>query len=138
MARVHNHRVGARLRQEEGLSRERVGKNGFIAESHRTTLGTCPYPLRLFACRQWWGTERPERCSALPVTPDLEATNWPARRVGVFYNERQIIEAGIKESKGHPHAGTRPAVISRRGEDRPVSGIGPPGLDDCWPSPAGP
>jgi hypothetical protein len=34
------------------------------------------------------------------VTPDLEARDWPARRVGVFYNERQIIEAGIKEGKG--------------------------------------
>src|SRR3972149_6169773 len=25
---------------------------------------------------------------------------WPVRRVGTFYNERQVIEAGIKESKG--------------------------------------
>ena len=25
---------------------------------------------------------------------------WPVRRVGVFYNGRQVIEAGIKESKG--------------------------------------
>jgi hypothetical protein len=32
--------------------------------------------------------------------PDLDRSDWPARRVGVFYNARQIIEAGIKEGKG--------------------------------------
>jgi hypothetical protein len=99
-ARVQNHRVAASLRQEEGLCWEKVSKNGFIAESKRTTLGHCPYPMRLFACRQWWGETKPERWSALVVTPDLEASDWPTRRVGVFYNARQIIEAGIKEGKG--------------------------------------
>ena len=99
-ARVQNHRVAASLRQEEGLDWEKISKNGFIAESTRTTLGHCPYPLRLFACRQWWGERKPERWSALVVTPDLHSQDWPARRVGVFYNERQIIEAGIKEGKG--------------------------------------
>jgi hypothetical protein len=100
VARVHNHRVAQRLRQEEGLCWEKVSKNGFIAESQSTLLGSSPYPLRLFACRQWWGSEKPERWSALAVTPDLGATTWPARRVGVFYNERQVMEAGIKEGKG--------------------------------------
>jgi hypothetical protein len=100
VARVQNHRVAASLRQEEGLCWEKISKNGFIAESQRTTLGHCPYPLRLFACRQWWGETKPERWSALVVTPDLESGDWPARRVGVFYNARQIIEAGIKEGKG--------------------------------------
>ena len=34
------------------------------------------------------------------VTPDLTPQAWTVRRVGVFYNGRQVIEAGIKESKG--------------------------------------
>jgi hypothetical protein len=100
VARVHNHRVAASLRSEEGLRWEKVSKNGFIAESTRTTLGNSPYPVRLFACRQWRGKEKPERWSALAVTPDLEPSAWPVRRVGVFYNARQIMEAGIKEGKG--------------------------------------
>jgi hypothetical protein len=100
VARVQNHRVAASLRQEEGLDWEQISKNGFIAESQRTTLSHCPYPMRLFACRQWWGESKPERWSALVVTPDLAVRDWPARRVGVFYNARQIIEAGIKEGKG--------------------------------------
>jgi hypothetical protein len=100
LARVQNHRVAASLRQEEGRSWEKISKNGFIAESKRTTLGHCPYSLRLFACRQWWGETTPERWSALVVTPDLEVRDWPARRVGVVYNARQIVEAGIKEGKG--------------------------------------
>jgi hypothetical protein len=97
---VQNHRVAASLRQEDGLGWEKISKNGFIAESTRSTLGHCPYPLRLFACRQWWGENKPERWSALVVTPDLEAQHWPARRIGTFYNGRQVIEAGIKEGKG--------------------------------------
>jgi hypothetical protein len=100
VARVHNHRVAASLRTEEGLRWEKVSKNAFIAESTRTTLGHSPYPVRLFACRQWWGSEKPERWSALTVNPELEPSDWPVRRVGVFYNARQIMEAGIKEGKG--------------------------------------
>lgn len=99
VARVHNHRVAATLRRDEGFSWEKVSKNGFIAESTRTTLGSSPYPVRVFACRQWWGTEKPERWSALAVNPELTPSDWPTRRVGVFYNARQIIEAGIKEGK---------------------------------------
>lgn len=98
--RAHNHRVAAALRTEAGLAWDKVSKNGFIAESRRTTLGDCPYPLRRFACRQWWGDGRPERWSALIVTPGLAARDWPARRVGVFYNQRQVAEASIKEGKG--------------------------------------
>jgi hypothetical protein len=60
--------------------------------------------MRLFACRQWWGDDRPERWSALVVTPELAAADWPARRVGVFYgvfeNHRQVAEASSKEGKG--------------------------------------
>jgi len=63
-------------------------------------LGDGPYPVRLFACKQWWGDAHPERWSALVATPDLTAKDWPARRVGVTYNGRQGIEAGIKEGKG--------------------------------------
>jgi hypothetical protein len=99
-ARAQNHRVAASLRQEDGLDWEKISKNGFSAESKRTILSHCPYPMRLFACRQWWGQTKPERWSALVVTPDLGPRDWPARRVGVFYNERQTIEAGIKEGKG--------------------------------------
>lgn len=98
--RAHNHRVGDALRTEAGLCWEKVSQNGFIAESQRTTLGACPYPLRLFACRQWWGDDRPERWSALIANPELTARAWPVRRVGVFYNQRQVAEASIKEGKG--------------------------------------
>ena len=100
VARVHNHRVADRLRHEEGLTWEKVSKNGFLAQSNETTLGDCPYPVRLFVSRQWWGDQRPERYSALVATPSLSAHDWPTRRVGGFYNGRQAIEAGIKEGKG--------------------------------------
>jgi hypothetical protein len=100
VARVHNHRVPERLRQEEGLTWEKVSKNGFLAESKETSLGECPYPMRLFLSRQWWGDARPERWSSLVATPSLTPTDWATRRVGVFYNGRQTMEAGIKEGKG--------------------------------------
>jgi hypothetical protein len=98
--RAHNHRVADAMRSDPGLGWDKVSQNGFIAESARTRLGDCPYPLRLFACRQWWGNERPERWSALIVNPELPASAWPARRVGGFYNQRQVAEASIKEGKG--------------------------------------
>lgn len=100
VARVHNHRVPERLRKEEGLKWEKVSKNGFLAESQETSLGECPYSMRVFVCRQWWGEKRPERWSALVATPSLMTKEWPTRRIGVFYNGRQAIEAGIKEGKG--------------------------------------
>lgn len=100
VARVHAHRVAEGLRKEEGLRFEKVNRNLFIAEAQRRQFGPCPYPVRLFLCRQWWGHTHPERFSALVVTPDLDPKDWPVRRVGVFYNGRQVIEAGIKESKG--------------------------------------
>ncbi len=100
VGRVHSSGTAPALRKEEGLIWDKVSKNGFIAEAKRTKFGECPYPMRLFACRQWWGDKHPERWSALVVTPDLDAKDWPTRRVGVFYNARQVIEAGIKEAKG--------------------------------------
>jgi len=100
VARVQAHRVAMALRKEDGLIWDKVSKNLFMAEAKRTTLGDCPYAVRLFLCRQWWGDKHPDRFSALVVTPDLTAQAWPVRRVGVFYNGRQVIEAGIKESKG--------------------------------------
>ena len=99
VARVHAHRVAEGLRKEGELCFEKVGKNLFIAEAQRSQFGQCPYSMRLFLCRQWWGDKHPERFSALVVTPDLDPKAWPVRRVGVFYNGRQIMEAGIKESK---------------------------------------
>ncbi len=99
MARAHRHAVADGLRREGGLTWEKVSKNGVIAESPRTSVGACPSPMRLFACRQWRGPEKPERWSALIVTPDLVATSWSAPRVGLFYNGRQGIEATIKEGK---------------------------------------
>jgi Transposase DDE domain group 1 len=98
--RAHNHRVADAMRPEAGLVWDKVSQNGFVAESRRTHLGDCPYPLRLFACRQWRGDDRPERWSALIVNPELTARAWPARRVGGFYNQRQVAEASIKEGKG--------------------------------------
>ena len=99
VARVQAHRVAMALRKEDGLIWDKVSKNLFMAEAKRTMLGDCPYAVRLFLCRQWWGEKHPERFSALVVTPDLTLQAWPVRRVGVFYNGRQVIEAGIKESK---------------------------------------
>jgi hypothetical protein len=61
VARAHSHAVADGLRREGGLTWEKVSKNGFIAESQRTSVGACPYPMRLFACRQWRGAEKPER-----------------------------------------------------------------------------
>jgi hypothetical protein len=109
--RAHNHRVAAAMRTEADLGWEKVSRNGCIAASRRTALGACPYPVRLFACRQWRGDGRPERWSALIVNPELAARHWPARRVGVFYNQRQVAEACIKEGKGlfaSRHLPTRP------------------------------
>jgi cell division protein FtsB len=100
VARPHNYRVGESLKEEPDLRWEKVSKNGCLAESRRTTLGQNPYPVRLFACRQWRGEDKPERWSALVTNPELGSTDWPVRRVGIFYNGRQTIEAGIKESKG--------------------------------------
>jgi hypothetical protein len=100
VARPHNYRVGESLKEEPDLRWEKVSKNGFLAESRRTTLGQGPYPVRLFASRQWRGEGKPERWSALVTNPELDPTDWPVRRVGTFYNGRQTIEAGIKESKG--------------------------------------
>ena len=100
VVRAHNHHVARRCRAEEGLCWEKVSKNGFIAQSCQTTLTRSPYPVRIFACRQWWGDTKPERWSALLVNRDRAETDWPARRVGTFYNGRQIAEASIKESKG--------------------------------------
>lgn len=100
VARAHNQQVALRLRLEEGLAWLKVSKNGYLAESKQTRVGESPYPFRLFASRQWWGDSRPERWSALIVSPSLEAKDWPTRRVGVFYNARQLIEAATKEGKG--------------------------------------
>ncbi len=100
IARVHSPHIAHCLQGEVALRWEKISKNGFIAASTRTQLGDCPYPLRLFACKQWWGDDRPKHWSALAATPDLTAIDWPARAVGVLYNGRQTMEAGIKESKG--------------------------------------
>jgi BMFP domain-containing protein YqiC len=100
VAKVHSPHLARVLQAERGLRWEKISKNGFIAASARTQLGDCPYPLRLFACKQWRGDGRPEHWSALATTPDLTAADWSARRVGVCYNGRQTMEAGIKESKG--------------------------------------
>jgi hypothetical protein len=98
--RQSNYRIAAKLKREEGLHWEKISKNGFIAECSQQRIGQNPYPMRLFACRRWQGAETPEYWSCLVVNPELEATEWSARRVGVFYNGRQSIEAGIKEGKG--------------------------------------
>jgi hypothetical protein len=100
VVRAHNYHVAQRCKGEEGFCWDKVSKNGFIAESRQTSLTSYPYSLRIFACRQWWGEQQPERWSALLVSPELSPQDWPARRVGTFYNGRQIAEAGIKESKG--------------------------------------
>jgi hypothetical protein len=100
IAKIHSPHIAHCLQAEADLRWEKISKNGFIAATTRTQLGDCPYPLRLFACKQWWGDDRPAHWSALAVTPDLTAADWPAREVGVLYNGRQTMEAGIKESKG--------------------------------------
>jgi len=100
IAKVHSPHIAHCLQAEADLRWEKISKNGFIAATTRTQLGDCPYPLRLFACKQWWGDDRPAHWSALALTPDLTAAAWPTREVGVLYNGRQTMEAGIKESKG--------------------------------------
>jgi hypothetical protein len=100
VVRAHNYRVAQRCKTEQDLAWEKVSKNGFIAQSNQTSLTSYPYSLRIFACRQWWGDEKPERWSALLANPELEERDWSARRVGTFYNGRQSMEASIKESKG--------------------------------------
>ena len=54
VVRAHNQWVAQRCRAEEGLHWEKVSKNGFIAESRQTTLTSYPYPVRIFACRQFY------------------------------------------------------------------------------------
>jgi hypothetical protein len=100
VVRAHNYRVAERCKTEQGLTWEKVSKNGFIAQSSQTTVTNYPYSLRIFACRQWWGDQKPERWSAVLVNAEMGEQHWPARRVGTFYNGRQVAEAGIKESKG--------------------------------------
>lgn len=99
VVRAHSAQVAARLRTEPDLGWVKISQNAHLAACAATTVGTCPYPLRLFVARQWRGAERPERWSALIVSPSLPVADWPTRRVGRFYNGRQTIEAGIKESK---------------------------------------
>jgi hypothetical protein len=100
IARAHNQKVAQSLRQEAGLRWEHVSRNEWVAESTRTTVGDSPYPLRVFACRQLQADGTTERWSALYVTPSLAPPAWPTRRIGVFYNGRQTIEATTKEGKG--------------------------------------
>lgn len=100
ITKVHSPHIAHCLQAQADLRWEKISKNGFIAATTRTELGDCPYPLRLFAGKHWWGDDRPAHWSALAVTPDLTAADWPAREVGVLYNGRQMMEAGIKESKG--------------------------------------
>lgn len=95
----HNQQLTAKLRIEDGLHWERLSKNSHIAESRCTQLGDCPYPLRLFLCRQEANRFRHERHFVLIATPDLTPKDWSIRRVGEFYLGRADMEAGIKESK---------------------------------------
>ncbi len=98
VTRGHSHSTADSLRNEVGLVWQKVGKNEQVAESQRTTLGECPYPMRLFVCRQQ--RSEGERWTTLIVNPELTAKEWPVRRLAVFYNARQGIEAAIKEGKG--------------------------------------
>jgi hypothetical protein len=100
ITKVHSPHIAHCLQAEADLRWEKISKNGFIAATTRTELGDCPDPLRLFASKHGWGDDRPAHWSALAVTPDLTAAEWPAREVGVLDNGRQMMEAGIKESKG--------------------------------------
>ncbi|MBI3966303.1 MAG: transposase [Chloroflexi bacterium] len=100
VARAHSGQVAATLQTEPDFRWEKISQNGWLAESQRTSVGDCPYPMRVFASRQWWGDARPERWSALLASPSLPAAEWSVRRVGVFYNGRQTIEATTKEGKG--------------------------------------
>jgi hypothetical protein len=100
VVRAANQKVAESLRATGDLVWEKVSQNGCIAPTTRSRVGTNPYPLRIFACREERQGNHPERWSALLVSPSLHPTHWPTRRVGVFYHGRQAIEATIKESKG--------------------------------------
>ena len=95
---------------EEGLRLEQVSKIGFLAESQTTTLGTCRYPPRLFAARQWRGEGRPERWSALVANP-VDA----ARVLGVLALEPDLYllgPAGAFLTTTLSPAGTAGALIA--------------------------
>ena len=99
VTRGYNQQITRWLRREDGQHWEHLSANSWIAAATRTVVDGCPYPMRLFLCRQEAGRFRKERWTSLVVTPDLTPTEWSVRRVGEFYNQRQDMEAGIKESK---------------------------------------
>lgn len=100
VTRGHSHSTADTMRTEVGLTWSKVSQCAKIAQSKKTSLGQCPYPLRLFAwCQKRPGHEE-EHWLSVVTNRELSEEEWPPRRVGVFYNERQVMEAAIKEEKG--------------------------------------
>ncbi|MHB0877113.1 MAG: transposase [Anaerolineae bacterium] len=99
VTRGHSHSTADGMHQEAGLVWSKISKNAWIAQSKKTTLGDCPYPVRLFAWQQKRPGHEDEHWLSVVTNPELSVKEWPPRRVGVFYNKRQVIEATIKEQK---------------------------------------
>ena len=111
----YNHQVTIRLRRQvpDTPSWTRVGANAEMIAWAAQLITGCPYPLDLALERFYTGAS--VRYSSLlhygrdPVTTDL--VSWFAH-----YNDRQTIEAGIKEGKGvfqmhHLKVRTLPALL---------------------------
>jgi hypothetical protein len=97
--RPYNHQVktGLLRRIEEATQWTRVGDNAEMVAWSAQLLKGCPYPtdiaLERFYTGKTWRHGALLHFGTDPVTTDLPA--W-----FVFYNGRQVIEAGIKEGKG--------------------------------------
>jgi hypothetical protein len=94
----HSHRVAAYLRQQadDQTTWVRVGANAELIAWSGMQLKGCPYPLDVALERFYTGKTR-KHSALLHFGSDPVAQNLPAWFN--HYNGRQIIEAGIKESK---------------------------------------
>jgi hypothetical protein len=107
--KAHGQTATPHLKREVGPATVWETVNGITQamESQRAQFGHCPYPVRLILTRQQRGDQI--RHSTLVVSPaDAQwgrKRNQTRYRLGTaetvhFYNNRQDIEAGIKEFKG--------------------------------------
>jgi hypothetical protein len=94
----HSHRVVAYLRQrvDDPTAWLRVGANAELVAWRGMQLKSCPYPLDV-ALERFYTGKNLKHSALLHFGSDAVTQNLPAWFE--HYNRRQIIEAGIKESK---------------------------------------
>ena len=94
----HSHRVVAYLRQQvdDPIAWVRVGANAELVAWRRMLLKGCPYPLDV-ALERFYTGKTLKHSALFHFGADPVTENPPAWFK--HYNRRQIIEAGIKESK---------------------------------------